>query len=109
MTGPAADRLLELLGALGGRVQLTLKAEYDEAKLLHDIVRSLVPKIVLVSEQDLRAAIAGTAVQERLIVEGAGAAGVAAVLAGTLDVRDRRVAIVLSGGNIDQDKLKAIL
>jgi threonine dehydratase len=35
--------------------------------------------------------------------------GVAAVMAGKLDVRGKRVAIVLSGGNIDQDTLSTIV
>jgi threonine dehydratase len=86
-----------------------LAGNLDPDTVTFDIVRALVPTIVLVGEEDLRAAIAGTVVQERMIVEGAGAAGVAAVLADKLDVRGRRVAIVLSGGNIDQEKLKAIL
>jgi threonine dehydratase len=86
-----------------------LAGNLDPDTVTFEIVRALVPTIVLVCEDDLRAAIAGTVVEERMIVEGAGAAGVAAVLAHKLDVRGRRVAIVLSGGNIDQEKLKTIL
>ena len=44
-----------------------------------------------------------------VIAEGAGIAGVAAVLAGRLDLKGRRVAIVVSGGNIDTERLRAIL
>ena len=47
--------------------------------------------------------------RERQIVEGAGATAVAGVLAGLLPLRDRRVAVVLSGANIDLAKLKDIL
>lgn len=86
-----------------------LAGNLDPDTVTFDIVRSLVTRIALVGETDLRAAIAGIVTEERLIAEGAGAAGVAAVLRGKLDVRDRRVAIVLSGANIDPDTLKALL
>jgi threonine dehydratase len=66
-----------------------------------DLVRSNVDRIVQVSEEDLRSAIAGVVREEHLIAEGAGAAAVAALLAGRLQVRDRNVAVVLSGANID--------
>jgi threonine dehydratase len=63
----------------------------------------------VVSEADLRSAIAGVVARECLIAEGAGAAGVAAVLGGALDLMGRNAAIVLSGANIDADALKALL
>jgi threonine dehydratase len=52
--------------------------------------------------------MAGLVMHERLIAEGAGAAGVAALLAGGIDAgtRERRVAIVLSGANVDRDVLQ---
>ena len=59
----------------------------------------------MVSEAQLREAIAGIVTNERLVTEGAGAVGVAAVMAGKLDVAGKRVAIVLSGANIDQETL----
>jgi threonine dehydratase len=86
-----------------------LAGNLDPDAVTFELVRDLVSLIALVSEEDLRNAIAGTAVHERLIAEGAGAAGVAAVLARKIDVENRRVAVVLSGGNIDQDKLKGVL
>src|SRR5207302_9489092 len=39
--------------------------------------------------------------RSKLVVEGAGAVGLAALLAGRLPVTDKKVAVVLSGGNID--------
>jgi threonine dehydratase len=74
-----------------------------------DIVRSTVDRIVRVDEAALRAAIAGLGQHENAIAEGAGAAAVAAVLAGRLDTRGRNTAIVVSGGNIDADVLSGIV
>jgi threonine dehydratase len=86
-----------------------LAGNLDPDSVTFDVVRDHVTGMTVVGEAALRAGIAGVAAGERLIVEGAGAAGVAAVLSGALDVRDRRVAIVLSGANIDAGTLKAIL
>ena len=73
-----------------------------------DIVRDNVSRIALVDEAQLRAAVAAVVRHEQLVVEGAGAVGVAALLGRQLDVRGKKVAVVLSGGNIDPDKLAAL-
>lgn len=73
------------------------------------LIRDLVDELVTVSEGDLREAIRGLVREEHLIAEGAGAAGVAAVAAGRADVARRRAAIVVSGANIDADRLGGIL
>jgi threonine dehydratase len=73
------------------------------------IVRSRVGRVVRVSEDSLRAAIGGVVRNERLVVEGAGAAGVAALLSGDVSDLGGRVAVVLSGGNIDSHVLAGIL
>lgn len=74
-----------------------------------DIVRRLVRRIHLVSEPQLEDAIRGIAAEERLIAEAAGAAGVAALVAGRMDVRGRNVAVALTGANIDLDKFRKII
>ena len=38
---PNAERLTELLDALAGRVQLTVKGDYDEERLLREVVRDI--------------------------------------------------------------------
>jgi threonine dehydratase len=86
-----------------------LAGNLDPDTVTFDLVRTHVSKIALVGEADLRAAIAGVVLNERLVVEGAGATGVAAALAGKVDLRGRRVAIVLSGGNIDAGRLREML
>ena len=42
-------------------------------------------------------------------VEGAGAVGVAALLAGKAPINGRKTGIIISGGNIDEEKLLSIL
>lgn len=63
------------------------------------IAASLVDDIVTVSEEEIAAAVAELAIQERAVVEGAGATALAAVLAGKVD--GRSVLVPTSGRNID--------
>jgi threonine dehydratase len=85
-----------------------LAGNLDPDTVTFDIVRRHVARIALVDEPQLRRAVSSIVDREQVIAEGAGAVGVAALLAGTLDVRGKRVAVVVSGGNIDQDKLSAV-
>jgi threonine dehydratase len=86
-----------------------LAGNLDPDTITFEIVRELVDRVVTVGEPQVAGAISDILREERLIAEGAAATGVAAVLAGCVDARDRRVAIVLSGGNIDADKLSALV
>ena len=65
--------------------------------------------MVLVTEHQLRDAIGGVFRDERLIAEAAGAAGVAALTGGGLQVKGRRTAVILSGANIDGDVLASLI
>ena len=62
-----------------------------------------------VTEEDIAKAIAYLHEEHHQIVEGAGAVGVAALLAGKIDPAGRKTGIVISGGNIDEGKLRDIL
>jgi threonine dehydratase len=103
----AAGRIVEI--EVGSTLADGLAGNLDPDTVTFDVVRRLVPRISVVDEPELAAAMRGVVLQERLIAEGAGAVGVAAVLSGKLDVRGRRVALVLSGANIDPDKLASII
>jgi threonine dehydratase len=74
-----------------------------------DIVRRLVDRVVLVSEPSFQQAMRGLIQREQLVAEAAGAAGVAAILQGAVDVRGRRVGVVLSGRNVDADVIARVL
>jgi threonine dehydratase len=86
-----------------------LAGNLDPDTITFDIVRDHIDRIVTVDEPQLRAAIAAAHRHEQLTVEGAGAVGIAAVMAGKLDLRRERIAIVVSGGNIDREILAACL
>ncbi len=73
------------------------------------IVKALVDDILLVSEVDLERAIALLLMIEKTVTEGAGAAGLAAVLARPERFRGKKVGIVLCGGNIDTRLLANVL
>jgi threonine dehydratase len=74
-----------------------------------DIVRRLVDRVVLVSEPSFQQAMRGLIQREQLVAEAAGAAGVAAILQSAVDVRGRRVGVVLSGRNVDADVIARVL
>lgn len=64
--------------------------------------RPLIDKIVTVSEEYIALAILRLVEMEKIVVEGAGAAGFAAILEGKLnDLKGKRVVLNLCGGNID--------
>ncbi|HEY4417670.1 MAG TPA: threonine ammonia-lyase [Verrucomicrobiae bacterium] len=66
------------------------------------IMQPLAHRLVTVNEETLALAILRLAELEKCIIEGAGAAGLAAMLNGSLpDLAGRKVVLLLSGGNID--------
>jgi len=77
--------------------------------LTAQVVRALVDDIVLVAERDLEHAVSLLLTIEKTVVEGAGAAGLAALLAHPERFRGRRVGLVLCGGNIDTRLLANVL
>jgi threonine dehydratase len=105
--GLAAGHIVPI--EVGSTLADGLAGNLDPDTITFDIVRRHVTRIALVGEADLRAAIRGLVREERLIAEGAGAAGVAAVLAGALTGDARKIAVILSGANIDPAKLASIL
>lgn len=85
-----------------------LAGNLDPDTATFDIVRENVARIALADEPGLEEAIRGLVREERLIAEGAAATGVSAVLSGACHGA-QRIAVVLSGANIDPAKLKKIL
>lgn len=86
-----------------------LTGNLDPDSPTFDIVRQKVHRIAVVSEKDLRKAIGDAAREERIIVEGAAAAALGALACGRLDVRGKKVAVVVSGANIDLDKWASLV
>jgi len=81
----------------------------EPGRLTRRIVEKLVSDIVLVDEQQLECAVEFLLDRQKLVAEGAGAAGVAALLAAPERFRGRCVGIVVCGGNIDARLLANIL
>lgn len=73
------------------------------------VIRSQVDDLLLVSEEDIEQAIVMLIEIEKTVVEGAGAAGLAAVLRHRALFRGRQVGLVLSGGNIEPLVLAEII
>ena len=78
-------------------------------RITSEIVRALVDDIVLVSEQQIERALSLLITIEKTVTEGAGAAGLAAILANEQRFRGRAVGLVLTGGNIDTRLLSGVL
>jgi threonine dehydratase len=78
-------------------------------RITSEIVRALVDDIMLVTEQQIEHALSLLITIEKSVTEGAGAAGLAAVLAHQERFRGRSLGLVLSGGNIDTRLLSGVL
>ena len=78
-------------------------------RLTREIVARLVDDLMLVDEGDIEQAIVMLLEIEKTLVEGAGAAGLAALLKEPARFAGRKVGLVLCGGNIDPLLLQAII
>ena len=80
------------------------------APLTLEAVKRFVDDVVLVTDAEILAAVRDLLVYAKLVVEPAAASGVAALLSGKITLgRGARVVAILSGGNIDPDRLKTLL
>jgi threonine dehydratase len=77
--------------------------------LTRQIVAALVDDILLVEDSQIEAAIEHLVDREKLVAEGAGSAGVAALLGAPKRFRGKRVGIVITGANIDARLLASVL
>jgi threonine dehydratase len=74
-----------------------------------EIVRKYVDEIALVDEAEIAQAVLLLLEREKTVVEGAGAVGIAALLQQRFALSGQRVAVVLSGGNIDMNLIARII
>jgi threonine dehydratase len=89
---PAAGRTIcdALMAAMPGELTFSINSK-------------LLAKGVIASDEEVGAAVAFAYRELKLVVEPGGAVGLAALLAGRIDVKGKNVVIVLSGGNVDAD------
>jgi len=74
-----------------------------------EILAKLADDILLVNETDIETAVQTLIAQQKLVAEGAGAAGIAALLRHPERFRNRDVGVVICGGNIDRRMLSTVL
>ena len=86
-----------------------LAGNLDPETVTFDIVQKLVPQIEVVTEDEVKAAMGGLLLKEKLVVEGAGAVGVAALLARKIVTAGSAIVVVVSGANVDASVLRSIL
>ena len=106
-TSLLAGRLVEIVP--GPTLADGLGGNPDPNSITWPFVRQLVDRIVTVNERDLRAALVGLVESEHLVAEGAGAAAIASLLGGDDEFRGRRAAAIVTGSNIDRERLAPLL
>jgi threonine dehydratase len=77
--------------------------------LTFDYCKKYVDEIVTVKEDEIATAILALMEDQKTVAEGAGAATVAAVLFGKVDVSEKKTVCVVSGGNIDVTTISRVL
>ncbi len=98
----AVDELPSLADALGGGIGLDNRYTFD-------LVRDLVDQMVLVSEQQITRSMRHAFREERLVAEGSGTVGIAALLEDLVEDLGQQVAVVISGGNVDMDRFLEVV
>ena len=73
------------------------------------MIRELVDDVITVSDAELVETMRFFASRMKLVVEPTGCLAAAAVLQGRIDVRGKRVGILVSGGNIDPARFAELL
>lgn len=105
--GRAAGRIVTI--DVGPTLADGLAGNLDPETVTFDIVQKLVPQIAVVTEDELKTAMAGLVLKEKLVTEGAGAVGVAALLSRKIVSSGAPVAVVVSGANVDPSVLRWLL
>ena len=102
--------------AQGAPVLLELARKLAEGIAVREVGRHTLPlvqryvdRIVSVEEEDIAQAVLMLLEREKTVAEGAGAAALAAALDGELPLEGKRVALIVSGGNIDVNVLSRII
>ncbi|WP_077966177.1 hydroxyectoine utilization dehydratase EutB [Ensifer adhaerens] len=88
------EEVASLADSLGGGIGL------DNA-VTFEMCRALLDDVILLSEAEIAAGMRHAYAEEREVIEGAGAVGIAALLSGRLGRLEGSVAVILSGRNVD--------
>jgi threonine dehydratase len=91
------EEVESLADSLGGGIGLANEVTFQ-------MCRTLLDDVILLSEAEIAAGMRHAYREEREVVEGAGAVGIAALLSGRLGRLDGPVAVILSGRNVDMSQ-----
>ena len=98
----AGEEMKSLADSLGGGIG-------EDNRYTLALAQALIDQIVLLSEAEIAAGMRYLFHEERLVAEGGAAVGIGALLAGKIDGAAGRVAVVVSGANVDmQDFLEVV-
>jgi threonine dehydratase len=86
-----------------------LSGEIEDGSITFSLCKQFTDQMVLVDEAQIEEAVRWVLKMHNWVIEGAGAVGVAALLSGELAADGRQTALIISGANIDYDKLKRLL
>ena len=103
------QRLNHLPVECGGDTIAEGIAVKDVGSIALEIIRRLVEEVLVVEEETIERAVVALIEIEKTVAEGAGAAGLAALLEHPQRFAGRRVGILVSGGNIDSRVLASVL
>jgi len=81
----------------------------DTSPITLNHILETVDDIIEVEDEEIANAILFLLEKQKLVVEGAGAVGVATILHNKINIKNKNVAIVISGGNIDVTMLSVII
>lgn len=77
--------------------------------LTYELTKKYVDDIFTVSEDEIATAIVTLMERKKMVAEGAGAVSVAAAMFNKLPLKDKNVGCIVSGGNIDVNKLSRVI
>jgi threonine dehydratase len=103
------EAINDLPPSSGGETVAEGIAVKKPGELTRQIIAELVDDIILVAESDIERAIHALVEEQSIVAEGAGAAGLAAVIANQDRFAGLRVGVVICGGNIDSRILASVL
>jgi len=104
-----AQRLSGETVSVGGPTIAEGIAVRDIGEIPYAIIRELGVEVLVVPEHTIEEAVGLLVEGAKIVAEGAGAAGVAALLAYTEHFREKRVGVAITGGNIDARILSNVL
>jgi threonine dehydratase len=81
----------------------------EQASVSFDICRKKIDKWIILEEKEILEGIRFMLHQHHMLVEGAGAVGIGAVLSNLQDFEGQKVGIVVSGGNLSKEILKLVV